>query len=91
MRFDCCFSVVVTTVRFQSAIFLCDSGAARFRRGLVYSLLALVLGPWGVPWDPIHTAQSVWANLHGGTDVTAQLLAALAGNELPPEPSRPPS
>jgi hypothetical protein len=40
-------------------------------KALLYSLLSLLLGWWGLPWGPIRTLQAVFVNLTGGQDVTA--------------------
>src|SRR5215469_7305916 len=42
---------------------------------LGYSLLTLIAGWWGIPWGPIFTIQSLWTNLSGGRDVTAQITS----------------
>lgn len=40
-------------------------------QAVLYSLLSLLLGWWGLPWGPIRTIRSVFVNLTGGQDVTA--------------------
>ena len=77
VRFEYCVSVVFATFRCESAVYFTDSWQERYLRGLPFSVLSLLLGPWGVPWGPVVTAQSVWANLSGGRDMTAQILADL--------------
>ena len=91
VRFEYCVSAIVATFHFRTATYLTDSRRARILYGLSYSLIALALGPWGVPWGPIVTAQAIWANLRGGEDMTAQALARLGGGESsrPPEPVGP--
>jgi hypothetical protein len=69
--------VLVATVRRHSQVHLTKSRLERYFRGLGYSTLALVLGPWGVPWGLIWTARAVWVNLTGGEDVTERVLAEL--------------
>jgi hypothetical protein len=80
VRFEYCFSVVVATVRRQSPVVVTSSRLDRYLRGLGYSVLALLLGPWGVPWGPVWTVRAVWVNLTGGTDVTEHVLADLDGS-----------
>ncbi|HMF40825.1 MAG TPA: hypothetical protein VKQ32_09020 [Polyangia bacterium] len=46
------------------------AGKNDWTRALLYSLLSLLLGWWGLPWGPIRTIQSVIVNLGGGQDVT---------------------
>jgi hypothetical protein len=83
--------VVVATFRYQTATYLTGPEQSRFPYGLAYSLMALAFGPWGVPWGPILTARVVWANLRGGEDMTAHVLARLDGGESfrLPEPAAP--
>lgn len=75
VRFECCVSFLIATLRRQSPVYLTNSWQERYLRGLGYSTLALLLGIWGVPWGIVWTARAVWTNLTGGTDVTAEVLA----------------
>jgi hypothetical protein len=77
VRFEYCFSLLFVTVRRQSAVYLTDSWQQRYVRGLGYSLFALLLGPWGVPWGVLWTPWAVWVNTTGGADCTEAVLAAL--------------
>ena len=77
VRFEYCMSMVVATARRQSRVYLTKSRQERYFRGLGYTTLALVLGPWGVPWGLIWTARAVWVNLTGGEDVTEEVLLSL--------------
>ena len=85
VRFEFCFSFILFTIRRQSPIYLTESWQERYLRGLGYSLLAITLGPWGVPWGLIYTPWAVWVNLTGGVDETDVLLAQLS------DPTRPPA
>ena len=50
--------------------------------------LSLLLGWWGIPWGPIWTIGTVFKNLTGGVDVTANVLQALnASAPIPQAPS----
>lgn len=77
VRFEFCFSLLLFTVRRQSPVHLTTSWQQRYVRGLWYSLLALLLGPWGVPWGVLWTPWAIWVNTTGGADCTAEVLAAL--------------
>lgn len=77
VRFEFCFSLLFFSVRRQSAVYLTKSWQQRYVRGLGYSLLALVLGPWGVPWGVIWTPWAIWVNTTGGADCTHEVLSAL--------------
>ncbi|MBA4067014.1 MAG: hypothetical protein C0501_25550 [Isosphaera sp.] len=58
----------VVTLRRQSAAYLTFSPRERFWLGIWYSLAAVFLGPWGVPWGLIWTPRAVWVNLTGGIE-----------------------
>jgi hypothetical protein len=77
VRFEFCFSLLFVTVRRQSAVYLTNSWQERYLRGLGYSALALLLGPWGVPWGLLWTPWAVWVNTTGGADCTYEVLAWL--------------
>jgi hypothetical protein len=72
-----CFSAAVVTVMDSTDVYLIRANQSRIIKGLPRTLLTLVAGWWGVPWGPIRTAQSLWINFHGGTDVTAEIADAL--------------
>jgi hypothetical protein len=62
---------------------------------LQYSLLALLLGPWGVPWGALWTPWALWVNATGGIDCTDEVLMSLAASGSPdagsPDTPRAPS
>lgn len=90
VRFEYCVSVGVVTFRRLSAVYLTTDWRDRYVRGAGYSLLALLLGPWGVPWGPVWTARAVWTNLTGGDDVTDDVTRQLAHEPTTlPSPHRP--
>jgi hypothetical protein len=85
VRFEFCFSLLFVTVRRQSAVYLTNSWQERYLRGLGYSFLALLLGPWGVPWGLFWTPWAIWVNATGGADCTREVLAELeSGRTVPP-------
>lgn len=71
--FDYCVSFLVITFRRSSEPHLVRSGENAVAAGLPYTLLTLVLGWWGFPFGIIYTCTTLWTNLGGGRDVTAQL------------------
>lgn len=77
VRFEFCFSLLFVTVRRQSPVYLTDSWQQRYVRGLGYSALAVLFGPWGVPWGLLWTPWAVWVNATGGADCTREVLAWL--------------
>jgi len=88
VRFEFCVSALVFTIRRQSPVYLTSSWQERYLRGIWYSLVAVLLGPWGVPWGLIWTPKAVWMNLTGGIDATDEVLAWLDSREQTnPSPS----
>jgi len=77
VRFEFCFSLLFFSVRRQSAVHVTTSWQQRYVHGLGYSLLALILGPWGVPWGVVWTPWAIWVNTTGGEDCTEEVIAAL--------------
>lgn len=77
VRFEFCFSLMFFTVRRQSEIYLTHSWQQRYLWGLWYSFLALLLGPWGVPWGLLWTPWAIWVNITGGCDCTDTVLREL--------------
>ncbi|MCE9563607.1 MAG: hypothetical protein K8U57_16315 [Planctomycetes bacterium] len=81
VRFEFCVSALVFTIRRQSPVYLTLSWQERYLRGIWYSLVALLLGPWGVPYGVIWTPRAIWVNLTGGVDATSEVLAWLDARE----------
>jgi hypothetical protein len=74
VRFEYCFSLLFFTVRRQSPVHLTDSWQQRYLWGLWYSVLALLLGLWGVPWGLLWVPWAIWVNITGGADCTDAIL-----------------
>lgn len=77
VRFEFCVSLLFITIRRQSPLYFTSSWQDRYLRGLGYSLVAALLGPWGVPWGLICTPWAIWVNLTGGVDETEDALACI--------------
>lgn len=85
VRFEFCFSLLLVTVRRQTPVYLTNSWQERYLRGLWFSFLALLLGPWGVPWGLLWAPWAVWVNATGGADCTHAVLAWLEGRTSSPD------
>ncbi len=75
--FQYCISIVILTFKRPSAIFFVRANENAVAKGLIFSLISVLLGWWGIPWGPIHTIQSLTVNFGGGKDVTQEVLAAV--------------
>jgi hypothetical protein len=76
-----CISVIVMSFKRGSGFYLLRAGEADWGRRIGFSALSLVAGPWGIPWGPIWTISTIFTNVGGGRNVSAQLLQALAAQE----------
>jgi hypothetical protein len=79
-----CISIVVMSFKRGSGLYLLRAGEADWGRRVGFSALSLVAGPWGIPWGPIWTISTIFSNLGGGRNVSAELLSALAADEALP-------
>lgn len=70
-------SIVVMTFQRPSDVYFVRSGESRVGKGMGFTVISLFFGWWGIPWGPIYTIAALVANLGGGKDVTAEVLAAL--------------
>ncbi len=77
VRFEYCISFLFWTLRRQSPVYLTHSWQERYLWGLWYSLLALLLGPWGVPWGLLCTPWAIWVNTSGGADCSQEIFPDL--------------
>ncbi|MBY0458920.1 MAG: hypothetical protein K2V38_16400 [Gemmataceae bacterium] len=91
VRFEYCLSFLFATARRQSPVYLTDCWQDRYLWGLKYTLLALALGPWGVPWGLIWAVRAAWVNTTGGADCTADVLATLQPSCRTPSPPAQPN
>lgn len=75
------FSFVVLSFKRASSIYFLRSGSDGAGKAFGYSLISLLLGPWGIPWGLFWTPVCIVSNLRGGKDITAFLLEGLLGPE----------
>lgn len=75
--FQYCVSMLVITFKRPSDIYFVRPGESVASIGLVFTLISLLLGWWGIPWGPVYTIQTLAVNFRGGTDVTQKVFAAL--------------
>lgn len=79
--FCCTISLIIVTFRRTSDVYLLRSRKNAPNR-VLYTLLSLLFGWWGIPWGPKHTMKAIMTNLRGGKDVTGEVMATVAGYEL---------
>jgi hypothetical protein len=69
--YECCISLIFITLRRPSRLYRLRVGEWGLLRGLPYTMVSLLLGWWGVPWGLIYTPLTLWTNLSGWREVTA--------------------
>lgn len=76
VTFEYCISLVAVTMRRRSRPHYLKPGQNAIIRGLPYIGVSFLLGWWGLPWGVIYTPVTIFANLAGGYDITAQVRDA---------------
>lgn len=74
--FQYCFSILIASYKQGSNIYFIKSGESAIKHSWPFILISLIFGWWGFPWGPIWTISSIYINLAGGKDVTAEVLEA---------------
>ncbi len=77
VTYQYCISILVMTFRRNSDIYFIRAGESRLLKGLLFSLISLLFGWWGLPWGLIYTPAALFTNFSGGKDVTAEVLATM--------------
>jgi hypothetical protein len=72
-----CISIIILTFKRPSKIYFIRAGENAIVKGLPFLLLSFIAGWWGFPWGIIYTIQSLFVNLQGGRDVTADVLPTI--------------
>lgn len=67
-----CISIIILTFKRNSDVFFIKSGENPVTRGLLYTLISLLIGWWGFPWGPIYTIGTIVTNCRGGKEVILQ-------------------
>src|SRR5947209_3385923 len=75
ITFEYCVSLVAVTLRQSSRPVFIKADARIWIRSLPYCLISLLFGWWGIPWGIVYTPVTIFANLTGGCDITAQVEA----------------
>lgn len=75
--FQYCFSIIIMTFKRGSDIYFVKAGESTVKHSIGFTLITLLFGWWGIPWGPIHSIGSLYANLTGGKDVTQEVLNSI--------------
>jgi hypothetical protein len=69
VRYQYTISIIVMTFSLNSKIHLLKVGEKGVKPGILFSVITLLLGWWGIPWGPIRSVRSLKNNFSGGKDV----------------------
>jgi len=75
--YEYCISLLVITLRKPTDVFFLQPNDLGIVRGIPYALLSFFFGWWGVPWGLVYTPLTLFTNLTGGREVTAEVMAIL--------------
>jgi hypothetical protein len=73
-----CISIVVMSFKRNSRVYFVPAQGGGNKGAMAgCCAVSLLLGWWGFPWGPIWTLATLFGNLTGGLDVTAEVQASL--------------
>jgi hypothetical protein len=75
--FKYCISLFIFSTKRSSAIYFIKPGKGTSGKEIIFSIITLFFGWWGVPWGPIYAIQSLKINMEGGEDITFLILPSL--------------
>jgi hypothetical protein len=70
------FSIIFMTYKRNSPVYYFEAGE-RPKAGIMWILISILFGPWGIPWGPIYTFKSIRQNIKGGIKVSPEILKNL--------------
>ncbi|MFN0291623.1 hypothetical protein [Pedobacter helvus] len=70
-------SVVLATFKRASSIYLIRPYEKSIKYSYRHVLTNAVAGWWGIPWGPVYTIGSIYAQMQGGKDVTDAVMSEL--------------
>jgi hypothetical protein len=73
-------SLIVVTFKRTSGVYLVRGGENPRSKGLPFTIISFLFGWWGIPFGPKYTLESIRTNLHGGKDVTDEVMQTVAGH-----------
>lgn len=85
LQFDYTISIVVMTFKRSTDIYFIRHDQSHWKHSWPFTLCSLVIGWWGIPWGFIYTPMSLFTNLKGGRDLTADVVRLYADNNVSPE------
>jgi hypothetical protein len=72
-------SLIVITFRDVSGVYLVRSDENTISKSLLFTVISLLFGWWGIPWGPKFTKEALRCNWKGGKDVTDEVMGVVDG------------
>jgi hypothetical protein len=72
-------SLILGSVRRNSGIYLVRKGENAAKKAIPYIILSSLFGWWAIPFGPKHAWKAIRTNWKGGTDVSDEVTATVAG------------
>lgn len=69
VRYQYTISIIVMTFSLNTKIHLLRAGEKGIKPGIIFSIITILLGWWGIPWGPIRSIVALKNNFSGGKDV----------------------
>lgn len=73
VQYQACVSLFIMTMRFRSPRVVVGSEQHQ-STGVIYTLVSVIAGWWGIPWGFIYTPQAIYRNVRGGYRQTVREL-----------------
>lgn len=77
VTFHYCISIVILSFKQVSDVHFIREGESTFKKSIGYTIAALLLGWWGIPFGIFWTLEALFYNLGGGKNVTKDILPIL--------------
>jgi hypothetical protein len=69
VRYQYTVSIIVMTFSLNTKIHLLRAGEKGIKPGILFSIITILFGWWGIPWGPIRSIVALKNNFSGGKDV----------------------
>jgi len=81
-------SLIFFILKRHSEVYMIRAGESALRKGIRFTIISALFGWWGIPFGPKYTVNAIRNNCKGGTDVTDEVMATVAGHILFQESQR---
>jgi len=82
VQFRYCFSVIFLTYRNGGDIYFVRKGDSTIQHSIIYTLITVFFGWWGIPFGPIYTVGVLFNNIKGGKNLTKKIMASMTDDSI---------